>query len=443
MDMTDLHRADWRVEAIPGAFFPECPVTIGDSGLPAGWLNQLVLRHLYGGGEIDVARLSARLHLSGDITRHIIRQFQIARLVEPVGRHPDSGECVFRLSDLGRARAAESTRRSAYVGPAPVSLDSYRASLSGQSSWSTPQPADLAHALSDLAVDESTVNQLGAALASQRSFVVVGPRGSGRSSLVGRLAAISRGTVWIPHALLAGDQVIRVLDPLVHQPADPQASSAPDDPVKPSDPRWRLCLEPVVRIDTAARGAELGLHRSTDGAALEAPAHVKAALGTLIVDDAGQGPGALKAVIDRVAPAIERGIDSWVTPGNQRIDMPIRLRLIAVDGARIDQSDPFVPASRWGAPVVIGALSEPSYRRALEIALARVGALPTPEFVQGVLEHHAQASDIPRLASIPDALTQWIAHDARWRGQQPVYDRDTLERAWRQVFPRTLRETPL
>ena len=435
MDMTDLQRADWRGEPVPQGFFPEIPVTIHDSGLPAGWLNQLVLRHLYGGGENDVLRLSARVHLPVEITRSIIRQFQMAKLVEPVGRHPDSGEWSFMLSDSGRARAAEASRRSTYVGPAPVSLESYRDSLFGQSSWKTPQPADLARALSDLAIDEDTVNQLGTALASQRSFVVVGPSGSGRSSLVGRLAAISRGTVWVPHALLAGDQVIRVLDPRVHQPAALQESTAPCEAIRQSDPRWSLCREPVLRIDTAARGAEFDLHRSSDGAALEAPAHVKAALGTLIVDDTGQGPGALEAVIQRVSPAIERGSDSWVTPEKQRIDMPIRLRLIAVGGARIDHDGPFLSAPRWSAPVVIGALSESSYRRAVEIALARVGLPPMPEFIEALVDHHAKSPDVPMLASVPEALIRRIGDEARWRGQRPLVDLDALERAWRHVFP--------
>ncbi|MBU6189391.1 MAG: hypothetical protein KGR68_08745, partial [Betaproteobacteria bacterium] len=320
MDMTELDRAGPLSNPHPSTSGPRSPLTIDDTGLAPGWLNQLVLRHLYVAGDIDCKGLSARLLLPVCLVETLIRRLRMAKLIQPVGGDRSSPQWTFALTDSGRARAAEALSRSRYVGPAPVSLDDYRRQLVARA---LPHAAacgrpPLSDAFSSLALDDATMEQLGIALASQRNFVVYGPPGSGRSSLVGQLAAISRGIVWVPHAVLAGDEVVRIFDGGLHESVDASIAASPHTPAEQSsasagelavDRRWVPCREPVVKVNGAMGRRAITARKIHDDHSIEAPVAIKASPGILIVDDASAAGRGLEPALRNLHDAIERGAD--------------------------------------------------------------------------------------------------------------------------------------
>ena len=449
MDMTELDRADSLPNPHPSTGRPRSPLTIDDTGLAPGWLNQLVLRHLYVAGDIDCAELSARLLLPFRLVETMIGKLRMAKLIEPVGGNRSSSQWTFALTDSGRARAAEALSRSRYVGPAPVSLDAYRRQLGlrllpHSSACGRQLPGD---AFSNLALDDSTVEQLGIALASQRNFVVHGPPGSGRSSLVGQLAAISRGIVWVPHAVLAGDQVVRIFDRGLHESVDGSIAPDPQTPADPSaasaeelavDRRWVACSEPVVRVNGALGRQAITARKIHDDHSIDAPVAIKASPGILIVDDASAAGRGLEPALRRLHDAIERGADQVTRRDGQVIDFPLRLRLVTVESRPPARRGFQRRGARLAHAVSLGPLSVHSYRRAVQIAARKHGLKCDSHAEDALLAQHHDGEGIGRLASVPDAVFGRIADRLLWQGGPPVVDPTQIDWAWQQLFGRTL-----
>jgi hypothetical protein len=143
---------------------------------------------------------------------------RVVRLLEVPQRGNFEADIRYGLSDTGRARAGEALDRNRYVGPAPVTWTVYCEQVRRQSLDKRPiRREDLEQALAPLALDESLNEQLGAALNSGRGIYLHGPAGAGKTTLAEYLARCMGGSVLIPHAILAGDDIIQLFDPLVHR----------------------------------------------------------------------------------------------------------------------------------------------------------------------------------------------------------------------------------
>lgn len=443
MDMTELSRAGSLPDRPHSGSSPLPPASPADTGLPAAWLNQLLLRHLYVAGDTRLSSLAARLLLPVPLLETLIGKFRMAKLIEPVDAGSSSAEGIFSLTDSGRARAVEAHAQCRYAGPTPVSLDSYRRSIAAPPSPESPRREQLAEAFHDLALDDTTFEQLGVALASQRSFVVHGPSGSGRSSLVGRLAAISRGTVWLPHAVLAGDQVVRVFDPAVHQPAEAASDDGGQNlPIDwrnmrttcSVDHRWVACHEPVITLDGAmSEGFRNGSRVLPDGS-IDAPAYVKASPGTLIIDNV-RGR-ALNHGLRRLEQASGSGRCVVPVDGQRPIDLPLHLRIVTVESQSPARKGLDSRVARLSHTVSLGPLTLDSYRRAAQFAAAKHRLNCDAGALDWLMALHRRTDGIPRLASIPDALFRRIADRSRWRDAPPVIDGNQIDWAWQEMFGR-------
>jgi len=445
MDMTELSRAGSLPDRHSTGFQPSPPESLKDTGLPPAWLNQLVLRHFYTAGELDLPGLTARLHLPTALAETLVAKFRMARLIAPAGGNPSPAGWVFTLTASGRLHADEAFNRCRYIGPAPVSLDGYRRSLSATDSASPLRRDELSDALRGIALDDPTLEQLGIALASQRSFVVHGPPGSGRSSLVGRLAAVVRGTVWVPHAVLAGDQVICIYDSDLHQPVagnllndwravgTSQATSTTDGAL---DRRWVACQKPVVVLDGAMGEAALEPQVLDHGHAIAAPAQIKASPGLLVIDNADTAGRVSHKLLQRLHKVAERGADRLIGLRGQVLDLPTRLRLVTVESQAPARRGFQWRSSRHHPTVSITPLSVGAYRRAVELAAHKHGLRCEAGAVDRLLEHHQRRGRMPRLGAVPDALFGRIADRIRWRGDPPSIDADQIDWAWQQAFGR-------
>ena len=472
MDMTELSRANDPGSEQGVGFLPREPRSIADTGLPPDWLNGFVLRHLYRAGDIDLSRLSARMRVPEALLQSVLNRMRSARLVDPVAAPSATGGPCYSLTDAGRSHASEAFARVSYSGPAPVSLEQYRRSLDAQAATDPIHAAGLADALEGLALDGDTLERLGAALSSQRSFVLYGPPGSGRSSIVGRLAALSRGVVWVPHALLAGDQVIRIFDPQVHctlaseraQDAGPGGDAAPSPAERGitcslqtpmdwrdahssgadalggrSDARWVACRRPVLVVNNDAGPAAFELRPDSGSFALSAPPQIRAALGSLVIDDAGRGDSSTRSMLARVLPAVQQGVDRLTCPNGAVIELPLRLRVVGV-GTRDPAARGYDRLGlRLGHAVPLGPLEERAYRRAVAISAERMGLRCDAIAERHLLDLHRLGGRVPMLASLPNELFGRIVDRARFRNERAELSPDAIDWAWRAMFGDSLR----
>src|SRR3990172_10054381 len=112
-------------DSVQWATVPRAPSTIEETGLNADQLGQLFVKSLYTGEASGVA-MADRMRLPYSILEPLAERTRAERLIEVRGV-AGSGTAGFRyaLTDLGRDRARQYLDANQYVGPAPVTLESY------------------------------------------------------------------------------------------------------------------------------------------------------------------------------------------------------------------------------------------------------------------------------------------------------------------------------
>ncbi len=453
MDMTEVKRLRAPAQSGGAGFQPVLPRTISDLGLPEVFLNGLVLRVLYSLGDCSTQRLAQKMAIPAPVLRSLLHRLRVARLVEPLKSGEEGDGELWGLTAMGRSRAVESRSASAYVGPVPVTIEAYRRSVLDQAAEPTPSPSDIESALADLALDSDTCDRLGAAVASQRSFVVHGPPGSGRSSLVGKLALISRGTVWVPHAVLVGDEVLSVYDPALHRASNglvrdvlagneessdhfPRAAhqAAPISAGIGLDLRWANVFRPFIVAGAAHERTGFEIRPNSVDRSLSAPLHLKAAHGTLVLDDSAARPRARRELVGCLSGGLERGADLLSLPDHSVVEVPLRYRLVLVDSRPPWKNGYHRLGARFGHQVPLVPLSVSTYRRAALLAANELGLRWDEQAFKFLISNLHKQRSIPLFASIPFELFRRIAEHAHWRAASRIIDSESLARAWAGLF---------
>ncbi|WP_437185061.1 AAA family ATPase [Planctomicrobium sp. SH668] len=288
----------------PPRFVPVAPDRLIDSGLNFTEVSDLILKSLNLRGletGFNLARFSG---LKFPLIEGVLRQLKVDRLVT-YKNSTAGGDYVYELTDLGRERTRSLLQTCSYLGTAPVPLDKYILSVKAQSLEGRKPPlASIREAFKDLEMNEAILSKVGQAIHSGRGMFLYGAAGNGKTSIAERITRSFGDSIWIPKAIIAAGEIIRVFDPNRHKPV-PVGGSDPDV----VDGRWVQIERPTVVV-----GGELGMdnlevtymRRAGVG---EAPLQLKANCGTLLIDDLG-----------RQQMSIDQLLNRWIVPLEQRHD---------------------------------------------------------------------------------------------------------------------------
>jgi len=127
--MTAIARPPIDTNTAKTAARPPVPTTIEHTGLGADQIEQLLVKTLHG-GEASGLVIADRIRLSFTILEPLIERLRAERLIEVRGA-ASSGASSYRyaLTDAGHERSLHYFEISRYVGPAPVPLAAYVASM--------------------------------------------------------------------------------------------------------------------------------------------------------------------------------------------------------------------------------------------------------------------------------------------------------------------------
>ena len=128
------------------------------------------------------------------------------------------GDYVYELTESGTHRGRKFAETCGYFGTAPVCLEDYAASVAAQSLQNCqPSIDNLRRAFADLTLSEEIFERLGRAIVSGKGLFLHGPPGNGKTSIAERVTLAYGATIWIPRAISAWGEIIRIFDPSCHQ----------------------------------------------------------------------------------------------------------------------------------------------------------------------------------------------------------------------------------
>lgn len=424
---------------------PPCPLSPRDAGLSLDQICELLIRHLMVDPTQRGIDLVARIKLAWPVLEPACKTLHRAGCIE-INRGkllPDAAARI-TLTALGRDQARKSFERDRYVGPAPVSLADYVRQCRRQ----TPSDLavardDLLAALDGLCVNDGLFDAVGSAISAAGSMLLIGGSGHGKTALAKRIAlAVSRAAppICVPYAVLVDGKPLNVFDPQIHLsvPGEREAAavaSFPNDASHESwaavpDLRWRLVQRPRVILGREAAGRRL----IWPDHFAEAPSHVKANGGVLILDDL---PTLDEAARARLSLMLDEGIDPVVLPDGRTLNFPVGLFLIGC--SREPRFD--VPLRRRFARTI--SLTGPTLDEVTDMLTALAGTRGldlSPELAKSVVQRNIPPGR-PFNFSDPHNLLETLLGICRFREMSPVITEELLTLAARRTLgcsgPRT------
>jgi hypothetical protein len=286
------------------------PRTLEEAGLSADTVTSLILKALHG-GETSGMGLADRVRLPYGILEPLIEHIRMEHLVE-VKRALGTGSAGYRyaLTDGGRDRALRCFEACGYLGAAPVPLNQYTAYMALLRAETHDVFRErVAEGFRHLVIEPEMLDQLGPAIASRRAVFLYGPPGNGKSVMGEGIGRALGGDIYIPHAIDVDGQIITMFDPVTHEArvSDMEGSIIRSDAAV--DGRWIKIARPVITVGGELTLEMLDLRYTELSAFYEAPVHLKANGGVLVVDDFGRQRVPARDLLNR-----------WIVPLESRVD---------------------------------------------------------------------------------------------------------------------------
>lgn len=300
-----------------GEFFPAAPTTLKESGLSHGEVSNLIIKFLSNRAVESGYNIAKQLGLRFPIVESILRQLKVDRLAA-YKNSIAGGDYLYELSDNGREKARTLTEICTYFGTSPVPLESYIASVKAQSiEGRKPSLDDIRRAFSDLKISEHMLSNIGQAIHSGQGMFLYGAPGNGKTSMAERVTKSFGDNIWIPRAIYAAGEILRLYDPNRHK-----AVPIPSHMQPHFDGRWVLIERPTVVAGGELQMENLEISYIRNTGIGEAPLQMKANCGTLLIDDFGRQKIRTDELLNRWIVPLENRHDYLHLESGRTIQVP-------------------------------------------------------------------------------------------------------------------------
>lgn len=310
---------------------PPAPTTLEEAGLSLDLVTQLVLKTLHFGGDLTGSDLGRRLGVRFQVIEPALEFLKAQRHCEIAGTSLLGGVGYrYRITDAGRVRAALFLEHSHYLGTAPVPVRQYQKYMQ-EFAKSAPRSATrdrVKQAFSHLVVSDRVIDQIGPAVNAGHSLFVYGPPGNGKTVISQAIRNLLDGSVAIPHALEIEGNIIRLFDPVIHEPIEAQQATAILEEGPLLDKRWTECRRPVVMVGGELTMEALDLSYNPVAGFYRAPVQALANGGVLVIDDFGRQQCDARQMLNRWIVPLESRVDYLTLQSGHKFELPFVVLLV-------------------------------------------------------------------------------------------------------------------
>jgi hypothetical protein len=400
------------------------PRTFAESGLPLPLLEDLALKILRTRERPTFTELTRVLSVHPLLCQDIIdglvrRKLAAAEAADTIMR----GHFRYGLTEEGKLQADDALRRCAYVGAAPVPVETYaRLVIAQRDTKPRPSPETVRRALAHLVLPELTVEALGQAFASGRPLMVHGPSGTGKTDMVVSVANAIGGTVLVPAAIYGHGQIIEVLDAHLHVPVlNPELEHAD------VDRRWREIRRPVALAGGEMSAEALELTFDSARHVHIAPLSVRAQGGVLIIDDLGRQRMSLSTILNRWIQLMETGADTFALQSSEIITLPLDATLVFSTNLELKDLMDEAYLRRITYKIPVRQPTQAEFREIAVRACASVNIEPDERALDYLVTRLFSLPEVEPMSCYARDLVQVIADTGVYYGHPPKLDEKSID----------------
>ena len=300
------------------AFTPEQPITWEETGLNRTLLLEMILRTIYTKSRVTGNEVAEHLRLFYGAISPLLTELRTSDYVDIAGqRGVGDPNYEYVLTARGTQAVAEALQKTQYAGPCPVPLQSYIEAMKLQTIKNVVVTRrSIRQAFSDLIISEPVLNEVGPAVNSASSIFLFGYAGNGKTSIAERITRLMGDAIYVPHAIEADGQLIKVYDPIVHSEAPAEGGG------RSYDNRWVRIKRPVVIVGGELILPMLDLTYNHTARFYEAPFQMKANGGIFLIDDFGRQQCRPIDLLNRWIVPLEKRYDYLTTVTGKKLEIP-------------------------------------------------------------------------------------------------------------------------
>lgn len=328
--------ANGDVPARSTGFVPPVVRNVDDTGLPISFLFDLVLRAIHHRGRASGLDLAGDIKLPFGVLSPILPAMRKQGLIDIVGQRGGAGEAGYEYElkpPKGAVAVEEALAKTTYMGPAPVPFEDYIEAMAAQTIRNiVVTRRTIERAFNDLVLSPEVFNEIGPAINSAASIFLFGYPGNGKTSIAERITRLMGEDIYIPYAIEANGQIIRLFDPIVHTIVQDEDLIVEGDGLLRQgiqfDERYVKVKRPTIIVGGELTLPMLDLRYNSVGKFYEAPLQMKANGGIFMIDDFGRQQMRPMDLLNRWIVPLEKKYDYLTTVTGLKIEMPFDVLLI-------------------------------------------------------------------------------------------------------------------
>jgi predicted ATPase with chaperone activity len=294
------------------------PQSVEQTGLDLSLIADLALKFIYYNNQITAQTIADETCLPFyNVVERALAVLKKEELIEVAGSH-GFGDMAYQytITPKGMIRVHQILERTTYTGPAPVTLDHYKAVIAAQKITDVRVGArDVRESMKELVLEDRVLDSMGQAINTGRSLFLFGPPGNGKTILAEHIVPLLGGSVLIPHTFTVDGHIIKVLDLHNHEPVP--STARPD-----YDRRFVLCKRPAIISGGELTLEVLDLVYDKFARIYEAPLQLKANGGMFLIDDFGRQLVSPRQLLNRWIVPLEKRIDFLTLHTGKKIEIP-------------------------------------------------------------------------------------------------------------------------
>ncbi len=302
------------------------PQSIAQTGLGEGLITDLVLKTIYGSGQMSAQEIVQQVKLPfSAVIEPTLDFLKREEMVGVIGtRGVGERGYQYAIATKGIERVREALGRNQYVGPAPVPLSRWIDQVKSQSiAGLVVRADDVRAAVSHLVLQPSTFRKIGPAVNSGRAIFLYGPPGNGKTTIAQAIGRMLKGLIYVPHAVEVDGQIIRMYDKLNHVAVDADSvEQGYGGTERQGDERWVLCKRPVLITGGELTLSNLDLIYDPISKSYEAPFQMRAINGMFMIDDFGRQQVRPQDLLNRWVVPLEARVDFLTLHTGKKVEIP-------------------------------------------------------------------------------------------------------------------------